>query len=275
MLSTTGLRCDVSQFHDSYALKTDVEIVQSATAFQHDNGNVYYLIMTESLWFGDDMEHSLFNGLIAKDAGVNLCTDPYDQTRHLGITHDDEEVLPFQQIRNTVGCQTFKPSRDDVLCAMSQCHPNVIYLNPEGQPHPGESLTIQSARLPEEFGDDDQDLRPLLTDYPVDMDGLYFGAVAPSDDAAFMWSHQIYQIMKSQCHVAKDSDRGNALVHPDDPIVDASYPGICVILTTARHHGKASPELLQKQWGIGFEVTQKTIEVTTQLTLRHATHPLR
>jgi hypothetical protein len=57
----------------------NVEIVQSATAFQHDNGIVYYLIMTNSLWFGDDIEHSLFNGLIAKDTGVNLCTDPYDQ----------------------------------------------------------------------------------------------------------------------------------------------------------------------------------------------------
>jgi hypothetical protein len=236
--------------------------VQAATAFQHDNGNVYYLIMTESLWFGDDMEHSLSNGLIAKDTGVDLCTNPYDQSQHLGITHNDEEILPFQQIRNTVGCQTFKPSRNDVLCAMSQHHPNVIYLNPEGQPHPGESLTIQSAR-------------PLLTDYPIDTDGLYFGAVAPSDDAALMWPHQIYQILTSQCHVAKDPDRSNASVHPDDPIVDASYPGICTILTTARHHGKALPELLQRQWGIGYKVTQKTIEVTTQLILRHATHPLR
>jgi hypothetical protein len=52
MLSTTGLQCDVSPCHDSYAPKTDVEIVQLETAFQHDNGNVYYLIMTESLWFG-------------------------------------------------------------------------------------------------------------------------------------------------------------------------------------------------------------------------------
>jgi hypothetical protein len=215
MLSTTGLRCDVSPFHDSYAPKTDVEIVQLATAFQHDNGNVYYLVMTESLWFGDDMEHSLFNGLIAKDAGVDLCTDPYDQSRHLGITHNDEEILPFQRIRNTVGCQTFRPSRDDVLSAMNQCHPNVIYLNPEGQPHPDKPLTIQSARLHEEFGDEDGDLRPLLVDYPIDADGLYFGAVALSDDAPFMWPHQFHQIMKSQCHVLKDLEN-ESLTYPDD-----------------------------------------------------------
>jgi hypothetical protein len=155
MLSTTGLWCDVSPFHDLYTPKTDVEVVQSAMAFQHNNRNVYYLVMTESLWFGDDMEHSLFNGLIAKVTGVNLCTDPYDQSWHLGITLNNDEFLPFQPIHNTVGCQTFKPSRDDVLCAMSQCHPNVIYLNPEGQLHPVEAHTIQSARLHEEFGDED------------------------------------------------------------------------------------------------------------------------
>jgi hypothetical protein len=113
---------------------------------------------------------------------------------------------------------------------MSQFHPNVIYLNPEGQPHPGEALTIQSARLHEEFGDKDLDLRPLLTDYPVDMDGLYFSAVAPSDDAALMWPHQIYQIMGLQCHVAKDLTRSDMLVRLDDSIIDASYHcilGLC------------------------------------------------
>jgi hypothetical protein len=62
----------------------------------------------------------MFNGLITKHTGVNLCTNPYDQSWHLGITLNNDEVLPFQQIHNTVGRQTFKPSRDDVLCAMSQ-----------------------------------------------------------------------------------------------------------------------------------------------------------
>jgi hypothetical protein len=126
--------CDVTLSHDSYSPKTDIEIIQSATAYQHENGIVYYLVMGESLWFG--VEHFLFNGLIAKDVGVNLCTDPYDRCWPLGITLNDGKVLPFERIQNTVGCETFKPLRDEVLLAMSQCHPNVIYLNQEGQPRP-------------------------------------------------------------------------------------------------------------------------------------------
>jgi hypothetical protein len=97
MLSSTGLQCDVTPFHDSYSPKTDMEIVQSATAYQHENGIVYYLVMGESLWFGDDMEHSLSNGLTAKDAGVNLCTNPYDLCMQLGITLNDDKVLPFEK----------------------------------------------------------------------------------------------------------------------------------------------------------------------------------
>jgi hypothetical protein len=79
---------------------------------------------------------------------------------------------------------------------MSQCHPNVIYLNPEGQPHPRDTLVIQSARLHEEYGDGDTDSRPLLVDFPVDTSEQYLGTVAPSDDTMLMQPHQIYQIME-------------------------------------------------------------------------------
>jgi hypothetical protein len=42
----------------------------------------------------------------------------------------------------------------------------------------------------------------------------------------------------------------------------------------AQHHGRASPKLLPKQWGIGYDMVQKTIEVKTQLAMHHASHPL-
>jgi hypothetical protein len=40
MLSTTGFSCDVSPFHDQYKVRKDVEIVKSATAYQHPNRQV-------------------------------------------------------------------------------------------------------------------------------------------------------------------------------------------------------------------------------------------
>ena len=47
-------------------------------AIQLSVGNVLYLVSTAALWFGDKMETSLFNANIAQDAGLELCTDPYD-----------------------------------------------------------------------------------------------------------------------------------------------------------------------------------------------------
>lgn len=64
MLSTTGFSCDVSPFHEQYKARKDVEIVKSATAYQHSNGQVIYMVMNISLWFGNEMEHLLFNGII-------------------------------------------------------------------------------------------------------------------------------------------------------------------------------------------------------------------
>jgi hypothetical protein len=147
------------------------------------------------------MEHSLFNGLIAKDAGVNLCTDPYDWCQHLGITLNYDEVLPFLRIQNTISCETFKPSCDEVLLTMRQHHPNVIYLNSEGQPHPKETLVIQSARLHEEYDDADADLRLLLMDLLVDT------IIASSDGRTLMSPHQIYQIMELRIHVGHPQPR--------------------------------------------------------------------
>ena len=56
---------------------------------------------------------------------------------------------------------------------------------------------------------------------------------------------------------------------------DLSYPGVCALCTSKRHHGIVIPELLQRQWGIGYEMAQRTIKVTTQMLMRHAVHPLR
>jgi hypothetical protein len=114
----------------------------------------------------------------------------------LGITLNDDKILPFQRVQNTIGCDMFKPSQDKVLLAMSQRHPNVIYLNQDGQPHPRDTFAVQSARLHEEYGDGDKDLRPLLVDFPVNTDKRFLGAVGPSDDTTLMWPHQLYQIME-------------------------------------------------------------------------------
>ena len=111
-----GYKCDVDLFLDSYTKTTGVPVVTAATAVQLTAGYIIYLISSAALWFGDQMETSLFNGNIVRDAGIQLCTDPYDPHRDL-IMHDQGQglVIPSQCSGNFIGVHTYKPDHDEVL----------------------------------------------------------------------------------------------------------------------------------------------------------------
>jgi hypothetical protein len=280
MLSTTGFSCDVSPFHDQYEARKDVEIVKSATAYQHPNGQVIYMVMNISLWFGNEMENSLFNGLIARDAGNHLCTDPYDER---GLGFDLQRIASGQGIYvrmerrgNKIGVKTFKPSRDEVLQAIQACSPNVIYLNPESEYPPiGNELAVDAIWLEQATGTQEFDSQLILSDMPLDPNEHYKNAVAPSDEALLFWPHQLYDIASSMIRDVQHVVASTAnLIQATQPIQEYSYPGICAIATKSPHRGPVTPETLQQLWGIGHETATRTIDTTTQYAMWHATQPL-
>ena len=120
------------------------------------------------------MEHSLFNGMLVRDAGVSLCTDPTD-TRALGlhlgtVGYGYDLRVPLQRHGNKLGVETYKPDRDEVLNAMSAHSPNVVYLNPESSYSMKEHHSMQASAISLENGDSggEVDLRPKLCDLPLD-----------------------------------------------------------------------------------------------------------
>jgi len=51
-------------------IRWGIEVVaKTATAVQISADEVIYLVSLASLWFGDQLEHSLFNANIARDSG--------------------------------------------------------------------------------------------------------------------------------------------------------------------------------------------------------------
>jgi hypothetical protein len=202
MLSTTGFSCDVSPFHDQYEARKDVEIVKSATAYHHPDRQVTYMIMNISLWFGSEMDNSLFNGLIACDAGNDLRTDPYDE-RGLGfdlqrVANGQNMCIKMECRGNKIGVKTFKPTRDEVLQAIQANSPNVMYLNLESEYPPiGDEPGVAAVCLEQITDIQEFDSRPRLSDMPLDTDGYYKDAIAPSDVAPLFWPHQLYDIASS------------------------------------------------------------------------------
>lgn len=279
MLATSGYTCDVSPFHDSYAPQRNIEIVRAATAYQDPSGATIYIIMNTALWFGNRMEHSLFNGMLARDAGVDLCTNTRDPHRAPGLYLGDQPFsqqlcVPLLRQGNKLGVRTFKPTRDEVLLAMDTNSSNVMYLNPEESYTPA-TADVYALQLQHE--DDEPDLRPRIQDLPLDVQATYENAAAPSDEAPLFWGHQIHEVLANKVNAGATTEDGS-----DQPPTmstgtgNSSFPGLSLVGTTARRHrGPVTPELLHRQWGIGLETARNTIDTTTQLAIRGAVHPLR
>jgi hypothetical protein len=53
------------------------------------------MVVNLSLWFGSELEHLLFNGLFARDADDDLCTDPYNER---GLRFDLQRVASGQNM---------------------------------------------------------------------------------------------------------------------------------------------------------------------------------
>ena len=97
VIKYSGYQCDVDPFLVSYDTTSGVDVVTAAMAIQLSAGDILYLVSTAALWFGDKMETLLFNVNIAWDAGLELCTDPYDPHCDHRIRDQDQGLhIPFQ-----------------------------------------------------------------------------------------------------------------------------------------------------------------------------------
>ena len=141
---------------------TGIPILAAATAVQLTAGD---LISLAVLWFGDQMETSLFNGNIVQDASIQLCTDPYDPHHDL-IMHDQGQglVIPLQHHGNFIGICTYKPDRDEVLRAIANGDCNIIYLDPQDEYEPQDLEDIKEHIVYEVCGVDVNDSHILDVD---------------------------------------------------------------------------------------------------------------
>ena len=153
-LSFSDYQCEVTPFLESYAATRNVPIARTATAVEVSSGEIYYLVANVSLWFGDRMETSLFNGNIARDGGTRIATDPSDPNRPLGIEDPRTGTyIPMVRRGNVIGVQSYRPQAEDVLRAIADDSPNVIYLTGPNEftptsPHVGATLISPITRFP-------------------------------------------------------------------------------------------------------------------------------
>ena len=245
-LKFSGYKCDVDPFLDSYTMTTGVPIVTAATAVQLTAGDVIYLISLAALWFGDQMETSLFNGNVVRDAGIQLCTDPYDP-HHDFIMSDQGRglVILLQRHGNFIGVCTYKPDHDLILQAIANRDRNIIYLDPQDEYEPQDPGDIKEHMVYEVSSVDASDSHIL--DIDKDNDYLTLCQVSTALDPT-----QFARGIISSVNVLS---------------VGSAMAG--------RRHASATPEHISDIFGVSLDTPKQTLQVTTQHGIRSAVNPLR
>ena len=261
VLAQTGYTCDVDPFLDSYDTTSDVQVVKAATAVQLSADEVIYLVSSASLWFGDKLEHSLFNANIARDSGLEVCTDPTDPNRPLGIRDRGRGLMvPMVRHGNSVGLKTYKPERDDVLEAINIGGKNVIYLDPNVEYCPTElepEIDRVDVRTQVIAGVDVSE-EPQCSE---DTDYITLAQISEALDPHLYMHKMVGRVMISDVE-SKAADQVEKVAQ------------VSAVAMKGRH-SQVTPERVSHIFGCGLETAKETIRVTTQYGVRHAVHPLR
>ena len=92
----TQRTADVYAYDISYAPATNVPIGTGATAYDYPvSGMTYILIFNEALYYGEKMDHSLFNPNQICMYGIPVWDNPFDRDRPFSIQASDEVEIPL------------------------------------------------------------------------------------------------------------------------------------------------------------------------------------
>ena len=83
-------------FDKSYAPSTNVPIVTGATAYDDPiSGRTFILLFNEALYYGSQIDHSLFNSNQLRMYGVPVWDNTFDHKRPFSIQVSDEVSIPL------------------------------------------------------------------------------------------------------------------------------------------------------------------------------------
>jgi hypothetical protein len=89
--------CQVHGFHKSFDAILNIPVTTVATLWTDpQSGIAYILVIHQALYFGSQMDHSLINVNQIRITEIQVCDDPYDRYRNIGVNLDDV-FIPFQK----------------------------------------------------------------------------------------------------------------------------------------------------------------------------------
>jgi len=114
VISFTSEVCSVSPYLSEYDSVTDIPICIAATAVDLDSGETIILEFGQGLWFGDRLNHSLINPNQCRAYGIQVCDDPTDPNRDIGVELPRNYFLPFTMRGTTCYFKSRSPDVEEL-----------------------------------------------------------------------------------------------------------------------------------------------------------------
>jgi hypothetical protein len=112
----TGAYCEGRPFSDQYNTMPNIPIATAATAWDNpDTGEVVILLFHQGLWFGIALENSLIYPNQSRMHGIEICDNPFDPHRKIGIKDPVNDIeIPMEFGNSFVYLTTRAPTLQEI-----------------------------------------------------------------------------------------------------------------------------------------------------------------
>ena len=241
LIHYTGQECTVNGFHSQLGTINKVPIGTVATAHTDEHtGNGIILIMHETLYFGNDLDHTLINPNQIRHNGFDVYDNPYDTdpSRQMGIVLENNDRIPFYSEGSTIYFNSRYPTDHEmdtfphvVLTCDSPWDPSTLVM-------PGGTKAI------------DRCIQKVQSQLIHDINR----------------HHRFHETDCVTYHNFGDTEQMQL-----EQIIQSAH---VAELHSSTRHSKFTPEHVSKIWNVGIGMAKDILATTTQKGVHHAVMPL-
>lgn len=249
LIHYTGQECTVSGFHHQLGTMEKIPIATMATAWSDEHtGQGFILIMHETLFFGNDLDHSLINPNQICHNGFQVYDNPYevDQTRQMGIVISDDERIPFQSAGTTIYFHLRYPTDFEMDTFTHVVLTSEMPWDPSDTIMPGGAARDRFVQKVQSLAFHGSNRHHKI----YETDSVTYATFGDTEQL------QLERIIQS--------------VNVDTP---SRMDSISELYSLTRH-SQFTPEHVAKIWNVGVGTAKDILATTTQKGVRHAVLPL-
>lgn len=251
---------NVSPFSEEYQAIQDVPVATVGTAYTCPRtGETVILVGHQHLYFGDRMDHSLWNPNQVRhhDGKVYDCPKQFDLDSPFTIELKDELDATFEIPLSLNGVVQYFDTRCPTDSDLDTCR-RIEYTSPA----PWDPYS-------DEFADSERAAHAHKNHRLHNISALCarrISALEIAEDDSLLEA-----TLSDQFHRACTlPSNGDSLDDGDAAVADRQVAAV----STDDRHPFLSPETLARRWGIGLDTAHRTMKATTQAGVRHLTHPI-